>query len=152
MDNCTSEFLYSLLSNVAGGLSTQAITTLIKKLISRNPKLQNISYPTSSIDELIETLDEIKHTLEVLANEGEIEINQAIIIALKKAKFDHNNGTIFIANTEISSPTIQIGGSQACKGNTTISGNTELRTSGTSIKLSGGATITITGNASIKQT
>jgi hypothetical protein len=88
--------------------------------------------------------------LEVQAGDGSVEIDGVIVDALRSATFDHQTGKIEFKGTQVSAPYIKTGGSGA--GKTTIS-NSELATKGTSVKVTGAANkITMTGNASMKQT
>lgn len=88
---------------------------------------------------------------EVLAGAGEVSIDGAVIEALRQATFDHQQGTVVIAGTQISAPVLVTGGGSGAKGKTVIGGGTSLSSAGTKATLTGSASITLTGNAQIKQ-
>ena len=90
--------------------------------------------------------------IEVAAATGHVEIEGALLSALREAKFDHQQGTIVIGSTRVSAPILVTGGGAGATGKTIIDGNTVLDSSGTSIKVGKGASIIMTGGASIKQT
>jgi hypothetical protein len=86
------------------------------------------------------------------AQAGAIKVDGATLTALRGIKFDHQHGTVTIGNATISAAVLVTGGSQSATGQTTIGGNTTLASKGTRIDLGTGASITMTGGASIKQT
>jgi hypothetical protein len=90
--------------------------------------------------------------LEVAAATGQVEIQGAFLSAAKQATFDHQQGTISIGGTSIHAPSLVTGGGVGATGETVISGGTVLSSAGTSINVGHGASIRMTGGASIKQT
>lgn len=142
-------FLTTVLSGTSANLVSAAIVTPIEKLLYSKPNLkQNLTNP-SSPEEFQSALNELAGELEILAGTGTISINKGDISSLKSARFDHQEGKIYIGNTQILAPIIKSGGTG--HGQTTIEGNTELRSAGTSIQIGHGASIVITGNAEINQ-
>lgn len=90
--------------------------------------------------------------IEVAAATGHVEIQGALLSAIKQATFDHQQGTIFIGGTNIHAPTLVTGGGAGATGETVISGGTVLSSAGTSVNIGHGASIRMTGGASMKQT
>lgn len=90
--------------------------------------------------------------IEVAAATGHVEIRGTLISAAKQAMFDHQQGMISIGGTNIHAPTLVTGGGAGATGETVITGGTVLSSSGTSIDVGHGASIRMTGGASIKQT
>lgn len=149
MDPNFVNFLVSLAAGVGTNLTSVAASNLYERLIGRRPDLeQRLTHPNSPA-ELERALGEAAGVLEALAGSGSISVDGSLLGALRSARFDHQDGRIRIGNTLIVAPMLQTGGSG--HGSTEISGNTELRSAGTSIKVGSGASIKITGNAGIKQ-
>jgi hypothetical protein len=100
--------------------------------------------------------DALRHALagaiEVAAATGHVKIEGAFLSAVREAQFDHQQGTIIIGGTRVNAPILVTGGGAGATGNTIIDGDTVLSSSGTSIEVGRGASITMTGGASIKQT
>ena len=89
--------------------------------------------------------------IEVAAADGHVQIEGAHIAAVKSASFDHQTGTIVIGVTKIHAPVLVTGGGTNATGETRIGGGTVLSSAATSINMGAGASIRMTGNASIKQ-
>lgn len=89
--------------------------------------------------------------IDLAAANGEITIDNGTLTALKGIRFDHEHGRVFIEGTNISAPILVTGGQRGSTGETQIGGNTTLSTGGTRISVGKGASIRITGNASIRQ-
>lgn len=91
--------------------------------------------------------------IEVLASSGTVDIDGgAVIAATRQATFDHQTGRVNIAGATIAAPVLKTGGGVGATGETNIGGGTSLRSAGTAIDVGHGASIRITGGASIKQT
>lgn len=149
MDANVLNFLISFGAGVGANISSSAIVAAAQKIFSSHPDIEHrLSKPKSSA-EFMSAINELAGALEVCAGAGSVSIDGAFITALRSANFDHQNGSVVIGNTRISAPLLQSGGTGA--GHTFIGGNTELKSAGTSIRIGGGASITITGNASIRQ-
>ena len=149
MDPNILNFLVSFAAGIGVNATTAAISAAFQKVFSSRPDLENrLGHPVSPAD-FERALAEASGVLEALAGSGSISIDGALITALRSARFDHQNGSIRIGNTTISSPLLHTGGSG--KGQTVIEGNTELRSKGTGISVGKGAGIIISGNAGIKQ-
>jgi hypothetical protein len=142
-------FFISFSSGLAANLSTEALKAAYQSVFASRPDLERrLTQPNSAAD-IQAALGELAGALEVFAGNGSISINGSIINALRSATFDHQNGTVRIGNAQISAPLLTTGGTG--RGTTTIGGNTELRSAGTSIQIGAGASIVMTGGAQIKQ-
>lgn len=149
MDANVLNFLISFAAGVGANLTTAAASAAFQKVLGTRPDLERRLAQPSSPADLEGALAEVSGVLEALAGSGSIAIDGALITALRSARFDHQNGRIRIGNATVAAPILQTGGTGI--GQTVIGGNTELRSSGTSIQIGQGASIVITGNAGIKQ-
>jgi hypothetical protein len=145
MDPNVLNFLLSF----AAGIGANITTATFQKVLSAKPDIASRLTAPKSTDDVQAALADIAGVLEALAGSGMIAVDGAAIVAFRSARFDHEHGQIRIGNTVISAPTLQTGGTGS--GQTTIGGNTMLKSQGTSINVGQGASITITGNAGIKQ-
>ena len=149
MDANLLNFLISFSSGLAANLSTDVLKNAYQSVFTARPDLERrITQPSSGTD-LQAALGEVAGTLEALAGNGSISIDGAVLRALRSATFDHQDGSVRIGNARISAPLLTTGGTG--RGTTTIGGNTELRSGGTSIQIGTGASIVMTGGAQIKQ-
>ena len=143
-------FFISLAAGVGTNLTSVAASHLLKRVIDSRPDLeQGLIHPASPA-EFERALGDAAGVLEALAGSGSISVDGSLVTALRSARFDHQNGKIRIGNSLILAPMLETGGRGS--GSTEIAGNTELRSSGTSIQVGPGASIEITGNARIEQT
>jgi len=149
MDANVLNFLIGLASGVSANAITTGAAAAFRRVLGARPDLERrLAAPTSPAD-FQGALGELSGALEVLAGSGAISIDGAVITALRSARFDHQHGTVQIGNTVVSAPVLETGVTGT--GRTTIGGNTELRSGGTSIQIGNGASIVISGNAGIKQ-
>ena len=149
MDANVLNFLIGLASGIGANITTAAASAAFQKVLGTRPDIERRLAHPSSPAEFQSALAEVGGVLEALAGTGSIAIDGALITALRSARFDHQHGRIHIGNAVVSAPFLETGGTGT--GQTVIGGNTELRSSGTSIKIGQGAGIVITGNANIKQ-
>jgi hypothetical protein len=149
MDANILNFLISFAAGVGANVTTAAASAVFQKVLGTRPDLEKRLAQPSSPQDFESALAEVGGVLEALAGSGSIVIDGALIAALRSARFDHQHGRVQIGNAVISAPVLQTGGTGS--GQTTIGGNTELRSAGTSIQIGKGASIVITGNAGIKQ-
>jgi hypothetical protein len=149
MDANVLNLLIGLGVGVGANITTATASGIFRKVFGQRPDLEKRLAQPSSPSDLEGALSELSGVLQALAGSGAITIDGAFVTALRSAHFDHQNGRIHIGNAVISAPYLQTGGTGT--GQTVVSGNTELKTQGTSIKVGQGASITITGNAGIKQ-
>ena len=144
-------FLISFSSGLVANLSTEILKAAYKQVFELRPDLeQRITHPTSGPD-MQAALSEVAGVLEALAGDGSISIDGGIIDALRSATFNHQDGLIHIGNTKITAPVLNTGGTGP-PGKTVIDGDSELRSTGTTMKIGKGASIIMEGGARIKQT
>lgn len=151
MDQYILELINSIAVNYFCQFSAPIVQKLFTKALSHKPELIEKLKNIKSTKDIEEFFKEVSDVIELNAGSGFIEINGALLEALKGVKFDHVNGTVEIANTIVSSSVIFTGGEQRSTGTTIIGEGTELKTKGTSIKVGKGCSITIRGNANITQ-
>ena len=113
-----------------------------------NPDLAVKFKNAKTTQEFESATKELTAVIEALAGEGEIQVDQATIEAIKGITFDHQHGTVTIKGSTLQAQNISLGGSGS--GTTTLT-NTTSQTPGTKIELKGGAKIIMTGNARIDQ-
>jgi hypothetical protein len=146
--------LFAILTGALSTLTADAIKKMVQKLANENQSL-NDAY--SKLDSKIsqqeaeQLYSQLKDAIQVAAGNGEISIDEGDLQALNQISFDHENGNVNMKNTTLNSSRIETGGSSQSTGETIIHGDTTMSTKGTSIKMSGGAKIVITGNAKITQ-
>lgn len=150
MDPTAAAFLVHFGAAVGAHLTVDAAKTAYAKVVGRRPDLERKLQAPASPEEYQQALNDLGGELEALAGSGEISINMAVIEAVRMARFDHQDGKVHIGNSVVSAPVLITGGSG--RGQTVISGGSELRSAGTGISVGQGASIVMTGNASIKQT
>lgn len=151
MNQYSLELIKDIAVNYFCQFSAPIVQELFIKALQLKPALIEKLKGIKSNKDLEEFFKEVSDVIELNANSGSIEINGALLEALKGVKFDHVNGTVKIANTIVSSDVIFTGGKQISTGTTIIGEETELKTKGTSIKVGKGCSITIKGNANIIQ-
>lgn len=149
MDANVLNFLIGLASGVSANAITTGAAVAFRRVLGERPDLERRLAAPASTTDFQGALGELSGVLDALAGTGAIAIDGAVITALRSARFDHQHGTVQIGNTVISAPVLETGGTGS--GRTTIAGNTELRSGGTSIQIGNGASIVITGSAGIKQ-
>lgn len=136
--------LYDL-TKAAAAKAVEAIKT------SRPDLIEKVEQAASAGDDAA-LRDALAGALEVAAASGHVQIDNALVTAARQATFDHQRGKVSIAGTTIIAPVLFTGGTTDALGRTILGGGTKLKSQGTSIDIGHGASIQITGNASIKQT
>ena len=149
MDPNTLNFLLSFASSVAATATTDGLKAAYQKLFEKRPDLEQRLISAGGGPGTAEAVAEIAGEIEALANTGMINIDGAVIDAMRSAKFDHQDGTVIIGKSKISASSLIIG-STSGTGRTTVGGNTSLRGGGSGVELGSGASIVMTGGASIK--
>ncbi|WP_430463301.1 hypothetical protein [Tabrizicola sp.] len=144
-------FLVGLAANAFYGVTAQSARTLLAWLRQNKPEMVDAvdAAAARSDDEALKQA--LLGTIEILASNGQIEISGADIEALRAARIDHEQGLILIGQTRITAPSLVTGGGAGATGQTIIGGDTVLRSQGTQVSVGAGASIIITGNASMKQ-
>ncbi len=89
--------------------------------------------------------------VDAAAGSGSIAVDSAFLSAVRGIRFDHQHGTVTIQGTTMMAPLIQAGGTTGSRGVTRLGANTALNSGGTSTQIGEGCSITISGDASIRQ-
>ncbi len=144
-------YLLGLAASATWGLTEKTAAAIVNHIRTKHPKLLASLEAAETTGDEENLRNELAGLLEVAAADGIIEINDALISAVRSATFDHQHGKICISDTEISAPTLITGGQDGATGSTEIGGDTTLSSAGTKIVMRGNAGIRISGNASIKQ-
>ena len=148
-------FLVGLASNYVAAASIEAIRRGAAYLVKQRPDLEaRFTGAQKSGDQVAaqKILEEGFGVLLAEAAAGKITLDGALVSALRKIHFDHQDGTVWIEGSKVRAPILTTGGTSGATGTTHIGGNTRLQSRGTSIEVGHGASIQISGGASIKQT
>ncbi len=152
MDPITTSIVTGIASGILANFSTDAVKHLFGTVFSIQPELEDkLKAVKTSVD--IETIfHEAVGVIDAHADHGSINIDGGLLEALRGIRFDHAHGIVNIAGATLKSQVLVTGGSADSTGQTTIGGNTQLNSQGTSIQVGEGCSIVMTGGASIKQT
>lgn len=145
----TLSLINGLLTSYFVEYSAPIVLDSLEKIFTRKPEVVQQFQDASSMEELEEATKELRAVIEVLAKDGEIEIDKVIFEALDGILFNHQDGKILINGSEFKSQDLKLGGKGI--GSTTIT-NSISETPHTKINVQGnGSNITIKGNAQINQ-
>lgn len=144
-------FASSIAASMLANFGTKAVEKLFRTAVNYKPELQGAISTASTSYDIENIFKEAIGIINAHAGTGSIDIDQALLSAIRGARFDHAQGKVNIANSVVKAPVLITGGSMGATGQTIIGGNTSLKSRGTEIKVGGGASIKISGNASIKQ-
>lgn len=152
MDPLTLSIITGLAVNYFTAFTEDAVRDFFTKAFRLKPPLEKQLRNAATSQQLQQVLNDATGVIEANAAAGTIDVDGALLQAIKHIRFDHQHGTVTIGNSTVVSAIVVTGGSAGATGQTLIGGNTELRSAGTSIKIEQGATIKMTGSASIRQT
>lgn len=144
-------FVTNIASGVLANYAADSIKNLFRAAVDLNPALEGEMASASSSQDIQRIFQGAAGILDANAGSGAIDIDSSLLTAIRGARFDHAHGTINISNSTVQAPVLVTGGSAGATGQTVIGGNTSLKSQGTEIKIGTGASIKISGNASIKQ-
>ena len=151
MDQVLSNFMVSVLANVSTQILLPRFKEFFYQIGNRNPALKERMKNAATSHDVEEIFKESLGMVDIHAGHGSIVIDDAIVSALRKVRFDHEHGLVNISGTDIQAPEIVTGGTRTTSGQTILGENTALRSAGTAIEIGSGAQIVITGDASIRQ-
>lgn len=149
MDPLTISILTSLATGYFVNFTSVSVTNFFQKAIDLEPLLEEEIQSARTPEDFEKVFKEAIGVIDAAAGSGKIDVNDALLEAIKGIKFDHQNGTVIIQGSRIQAPILQTGGKGT--GHTTIGGNTSLKSQGTEIRIGKGASIKISGNANIRQ-
>lgn len=152
MEPITATIVTSIATGILANFSTDAVKKFFNTAFTIKPELEQRLKEAKTSTDIEAIFKEAVDVIDANASSGEINVNGAILEALRGIRFDHAHGTVSINNTKISSKVLVTGGKGAATGRTTIGGNTEMKSQGTSIQVGQGCSIVMTGGATITQT
>lgn len=152
MDPITVSIITGLAVNYFSGYTQAAVNDFFDKAFRLKPELEPKLKAAQSSEQLQQVLSEATGVIDANAATGKITVDGGLLDALRRIQFDHQHGTVTIGNSTVSSAVVITGGGASSTGTTVIGGNTHLKSAGTGIQVGKGASITMTGGASIKQT
>ena len=148
-------FLTSLAASYAAHFSIQTLQKVFSAVAKARPDLLERAQKAETANDTAEIeriFQEAFGVIDAGAADGSIEIDDALLTALRGIRFDHEHGQVSIEGSKVFAPVLVTGGQAGATGTTEIGGNTSLKSQGTEIKVGAGAGIKMTGGAQIKQT
>lgn len=144
--------LLGLAANGVYDLTKETAVLALKSINQSRPDLIEAAENAAKTKDDDALRNALAGAIEVAAATGQVKIEGAFLSAVREAHFDHQQGTIIIGKTRVNAPILVTGGGAGATGKTIIGGGIIMSSSGTSIEVGRGASITMTGGASIKQT
>ena len=147
-------FFVAMAAHATVDISKEALKRVFDFVATRRPDLAQAAGKAEASGNLGDIEKVFRDALGVIvaeASNGQLKVDAAVLEALNGIKFDHQHGEVLIAGARISSKVLVTGGGAGATGKTMIGGNTSMRSQGTSIEVGSGASITMTGGATIKQ-
>lgn len=151
MDPVTISILTGLATNYFAGFTMPVIQRFFDEAFRRKPSLEDDLRRAASTADFERVFREAVGVIDAAAGSGSIAVDSAFLSAVRGIRFDHQHGTVTIQGTTMTAPLIQTGGTDRSRGVTKLGANTALNSGGTSIQIGEGCSITISGNASIRQ-
>ena len=152
MDIFTVQILTSLATSYFTAFTSDAVKQLFATAFRLKPSLEKELQAATTSEALDRVFAEATAVIDANAASGSIDIDGALLEAIRGIRFDHAQGRVTISNSTLAARILITGGSAGSSGQTVIGGQTELKSQGTSIKIGTGASIKITGDANIRQT
>ena len=115
------------------------------------PSLEKDLLNAKTSIEIEKIFKEATGVIDANAGSGILNIDKALLEAVRGIRLDHAHGQVVMNNTTLKSQVIQTGGSEYSTGTTNLLGGTTLKTDGTEISIGHGASITLSGGAKITQ-
>ena len=146
--------LLAATGKVVGSSAYDGIKAVAKKLAQMRPELEQEarqSIQSNDASRIQSVFEQVKQSLVFAADTGQIEIDGAVLNAVNQASFHHGDGFISFKNGSIEAGRISIGDQKGGSGKTVLGENMVSKSAGTSIQIGSGASIVVSGNASIQQ-
>ena len=151
MDDFTAQLLLSLASNYFTTFTAESVKQFFSAAFTYQPQLERELRNAKSSSDFEKVFAGAVGVIDANAKTGAINVNGALLEALRGIRFDHAQGTVNIAGSVVRSELLKTGGSSGATGKTVIGSNTTLQSRGTSISIGNGCGIEIIGNAGIEQ-
>jgi hypothetical protein len=148
-------FALALAAHATFDISRAALVGAFRHVVHRRPDLENVAKAaaaTGNPQQVERVFAEAVGVIIAEADGGTLSIDGATLAALKGIRFDHQHGRVAIGDSVLLANVLVTGGSLGATGETEITGNTSLRSRGTKVEVGRGASIVMTGGASMKQT
>ena len=150
MDPITVSIITGLATNYFVQFTAPAVQGFFAEAFSRKPSLEDDLKKAQSTQDYERVFREAAGVIDAAAGRGSISIDRALLEAIRSAHFDHQHGRISIAGSVVDAPFIRTGGGTESTGHTHMTGSS-LKSRGTRIDIGHGASIEISGGASIEQ-
>ena len=151
MEPITAQIIASLATSYFVHFTAPSVERFFSTVFRLKPDLENRLRSAQTTKDIEQIFREAIGIIDANAGAGTIEVNRALVEAIRGIRFDHASGLVTIFGSTISAPVLVTGGGPGATGQTDIEGGTELKSKGTSIKIGKNASIKMTGNAQIKQ-
>ena len=143
-----------LIQGISGGyfthFSAKAVESLFKKVFQRAPALEKRLQSARTTHDVEAIFRESIGVIDAHAADGSINIDGALLNAMRGMRFDHANGTVTVSGSVLSAPVLVTGGQPRATGATIIKGSS-MRSARTSIEMNEHSSIKMTGASRIIQ-
>ena len=150
MDPITLGIIGSIGTGYFTKYSAKAVESLFERVFQQKPELEQKVKSARSTQDVESIFEEAIGIIDAQAGTGTIEVDGALVEAMRGIQFNHEAGRVTISNTTVSAPVLVTGGGRGATGQTNISG-TNLKSGGTEIRVGKNASIKLSGNARIIQ-
>ena len=152
MDPTITQIIASIATGYFVHFSAQKVEEFFNTVFRFKPDLESRLRSAQTTKDIEDIFREAVGVIDANAGEGTIEVDGALLEAIRGIRFDHAFGRVTVSGATISAPVLVTGGGTGATGETNIKGGTELKSKGTSIKIVKNASIKMTRNGQIKQT
>jgi hypothetical protein len=150
MDPFTGSIIAGLATNYFTHFTAPAVQRFFEAAFNRKPSLEKDLKTAKTAEDFVRIFHEAAGVIDAAAGTGSIAVDGALLEAARAARFDHQHGTVEIAGSVIRAAILQTGGEAGASGTTHIT-DSSLNSGGTRIDIGKGASIRMTGGASIRQ-
>ena len=151
MEDVITDIIKEIGEKYFPNFSIDSVLDTFRGLLKLKPELESLIRGARTPQDVEQIFEEISGIIEVDAGTGSIDIDNAIITAIRNATFNHSDGTVTINDSKIMAPILRIGGFDGASGTTNINAP-DLRAKGSAIKGGKRTSIRIKGNAGIRMT
>jgi len=151
MDPISSSIITGLATSYFTHFTAPVVGRFFEEVFRRRPALEQELKGAKTTYDLERVFRDAVGVIDAAADTGAIDIDSAFLSALRGIRFDHQHGTVVILGSTLSAPVLITGGTAGSSGITHIS-DSVLKSAGTQINIGRGASIRMSGGASIRQT